>query len=185
MAASIASLGQPCLCMHIHPCYVRTAEALCAWLRPTIDEKAHADARALHTHDSDVPNSVGMSTRKRTSVFGAPAPLTAPVSAPGQVGKMQAAAEQEEPLELNKALQLCGGVDGAYHRHLVAILNTANMSRLCSLKGIGKQRARKLVEMRQMQPHMPLLTHVQQLAAVVGMTSKQIDKFFADNALAA
>jgi DNA uptake protein ComE-like DNA-binding protein len=57
--------------------------------------------------------------------------------------------QEEAPLPLALQLQRVGGANGPLHKRLVEILNTANISRLCSLKGIGKQRARKLVEMRQ------------------------------------
>jgi len=78
------------------------------------------------------------------------------------------------PPPLAQALSMHGGVNGAVHRKLVDLLNTANISRLCTLKGIGKQRARKLVETRQLHPYGPVLTHVEQLASVVGMTSRQV-----------
>ena len=38
-----------------------------------------------------------------------------------------------------KALEMAGGVHGLAHRRLIDVLNTANITKLCSLKGIGKQ----------------------------------------------
>ena len=36
------------------------------------------------------------------------------------------------------------------------------------------QRARKLVETRLLNPYQPTLTHVEQLASIVGMTARQV-----------
>jgi len=38
-----------------------------------------------------------------------------------------------------KALEMAGGVHGIAHRRLIDVLNNANITKLCSLKGIGKQ----------------------------------------------
>ena len=38
-----------------------------------------------------------------------------------------------------KALEMAGGVHGLAHRRLIDVLNNANITKLCSLKGIGKQ----------------------------------------------
>ena len=78
------------------------------------------------------------------------------------------------PPPLHEALEMTGGVDGRAHRKLLDILNHANISKLCSLKGIGKQRARKLVETRQLHPYGPVFSHLDQLASVAGMTSRQV-----------
>jgi hypothetical protein len=78
------------------------------------------------------------------------------------------------PPPLQEALEMVGGVHGAAHRKLLDMLNHADVSRLCSLKGIGKQRARKLVETRQLHPYGPVFTHVDQLASVAGMTLRQV-----------
>lgn len=82
--------------------------------------------------------------------------------------------EAAPPPTLHEALAMTGGVDGKAHRKLLDILNHANISKLCCLKGIGKQRARKLVETRQLHPYSPVFTHVDQLATVAGMTSRQV-----------